>query len=41
MDGLHHPDGVFFAWKQEILRWDNRILGGRRFITRDVRVIDA
>jgi hypothetical protein len=41
MAGLHHPDGVFYAWKQEILRWDNRFMGGHRFITRDARVSDA
>ena len=41
MVGLHGPDGVFLSWKQEILRWDSRFTGNRRFIARDVCVGDA
>ena len=41
MVGLHRPDGVFLSWKQEILRWESRFMGGRRFIARDVCVGDA
>ena len=41
MAGLHRPDGVFLSWKQEILRWESRFMGGRRFIARDVCVGDA
>ena len=36
MAGLHHPDDVFFAWKQEIQHDDSKFMIGRWRIARDV-----